>query len=340
MPTKKRKSKNKRYEKPLWLIMAAAIIFAVGGIAAWFVHPSQKIGRAKTAPHATVSSQPPTHISREFRPPLLPGSAEKPPEYPKTGETTTVAPQQQEAPAPKSKPEPRRAHGTKPRIAIVIDDMGLNAALSQRATRLPSSITLSFLPYAPNVGKQAQKAAESGHEIILHLPMEPTRREATGPDALMLGMEDAAIRERMEKAIASFSGYDGVNNHMGSRFTADEKGMEVVADVLSERGLFFLDSRTSSASVGETVARRRGVPALSRDVFLDDPSVAHDVAGQLAKTETAARRKGYAIAIGHPHAATLAALEAWLPAAESEGFEIVKLKKLLQPAPDGKAFPE
>lgn len=217
-----------------------------------------------------------------------------------------------------------------PRIAIVIDDMGLNATGSERAVRLPSFVTLAFIPYAPRLQSQADRAIEAGHEVLLHLPMEPVGRESPGPGALLVGLAPDELRTRLQKALDSFTGFDGVNNHMGSRFTTDQAAMEQVADALRERRLFFLDSRTTLSSLGEKVARERGLLAASRDVFLDDDMSAAAVRVQLAQTERIARRKGFVIAIGHPHPATLAALEAWIPEMERLGFEFVPLRALVR----------
>jgi polysaccharide deacetylase 2 family uncharacterized protein YibQ len=138
------------------------------------------------------------------------------------------------------------------------------------------------------------------------------------------------LRQRFETALASFVGFDGVNNHMGSKFTAYPEGMEMVVDELQQRHLFFLDSRTSGKTVGETIARQHGLPTIARDVFLDDTISVDAIRAQLIETEHVARRKGYAVAIGHPHAATMDALQQWLPEAEAKGFKFVPVRELVK----------
>jgi polysaccharide deacetylase 2 family uncharacterized protein YibQ len=138
------------------------------------------------------------------------------------------------------------------------------------------------------------------------------------------------VRARMVHALDSFDGFDGMNNHMGSRFTAYTAGMEIVIDELQKRQLFFLDSRTSAQSVGAGIAEKHGLPTISRDVFLDDNLAPDAIKAQLAVTERVAKRKGHAVAIGHPHDATLAALEAWIPEAEKVGFVFVPVHNLLK----------
>jgi polysaccharide deacetylase 2 family uncharacterized protein YibQ len=256
---------------------------------------------------------------------------EQPPEAPKEAETPPVGdekaqPQAASIPAPTITPP---AAGGKPMIAIVIDDMGLDLKGSKRAAELPGYVTLSFMPYATRLREQTREAREEGHELLLHMPMEPMGHDDPGPGALLVGLPPDELRQRFETALASFVGFDGVNNHMGSKFTADPAGMEIVIDELQQRNLFFLDSRTNAKTVGESTARQHGLPTIARDVFLDDDINLPAVNTQLERTEYVARRKGYAVAIGHPHAITLQALEAWLPAAEKRGFVFVPVKNLV-----------
>ncbi|MER2519101.1 MAG: divergent polysaccharide deacetylase family protein [Bdellovibrionales bacterium] len=218
----------------------------------------------------------------------------------------------------------------KARIAIVIDDMGLNLRESRRAVALPASVTLSYIPYAPRLRDQTREARDVGHELMLHMPMEPIGHDNPGPGALLTGLSEDEIRQRLVQALSSFVGFDGVNNHMGSKFTASESGMEIVVEELKQRQLFFLDSRTSSLTVGEKVARREGLPVIARDVFLDDSMTLEAVRGQIQQLERVARRKGYAVAIGHPHQATLQALEKWMPEAEKRGFVFVAIRDLVE----------
>ena len=220
--------------------------------------------------------------------------------------------------------------GHKPEIAIVIDDMGLNLSGSQRAIKLPAFITLSFMPYAERLDEQTAAAREAGHELMLHMPMEPVGHEDPGPGALFTNLPPEEVRARLDHALDSFEGFDGINNHMGSRFTADAAGMQIVAGELAKRHLFFLDSRTSAQSVGFAVAQKQGLPAVTRDVFLDDSLTPAAIKQQLAATERVAQRKGYAVAIGHPHEETLKELEAWLPQAEKQGFEFVPVHDLVK----------
>jgi polysaccharide deacetylase 2 family uncharacterized protein YibQ len=219
----------------------------------------------------------------------------------------------------------------KPRIAIVIDDVGLDMGRSRRAVALPPAVTLSYIPYSTRLNVQTKEAREVGHELLLHMPMEPMGSADPGPGALRVALPQEELRRRLDNALASFVGFDGMNNHMGSKFTADSAGMAMVIGELKQRHLFFLDSRTSAQTVGAAIARKMGVPTISRDVFLDDDMSASSVHTQLEQVEKVAKHKGYAVAIGHPHPATLKALEEWLPEAERRGFVFVPLKSLVNP---------
>src|SRR5262249_48047590 len=202
---------------------------------------------------------------------------------------------------------------SRPLVAVVIDDVGLDRPRSKRAWELPGPLTMSFLPYAKDLREQAKAARARGHELMLHLPMEPNGRNDPGPNALLVSLSENAIRQRTNAALDSFDGFAGVNNHMGSRFTAFKPGMETVLRQFKNRGLMFLDSRTTAQSVGDQLAQEMGVPSIVRHVFLDDDESLDAVGRKLAETEAVARRQGFVVAIGHPHEATLQALAEWLP---------------------------
>ena len=222
----------------------------------------------------------------------------------------------------------------RPRIAIVIDDLGLSAARSRRVAALPAPLTLAILPYGRAAVAMAREFRARGHEVLVHLPMQPGRASADpGPQALTVDLDDAELARRIAWNLDRFGGYVGANNHMGSRFTRDPAGMLTVIAELKRRGLLFLDSRTTPATVGALVAERLGVPGLERDFFLDSEGPTSDVAAVLRQVEQRARRTGRAIAIGHPFPVTLQALRLWLPAARAAGFQIVPISALITPPP-------
>lgn len=209
----------------------------------------------------------------------------------------------------------------RPIIALIIDDVGLSRDRVQDLVDLPELLTLAYLPYAPAVQSKVDMARKRGHEIMLHLPMEPSDSETDpGPDALMVELSVDEIRRRTHKNLDSFDGYVGVNNHMGSRFTADGRLMAIVMDIMAKRGLLFLDSKTTPRSAGYKLAVQRGMPSAKRDIFIDNVIDEKAILKQLEKVENIALQKGVAIAIGHPHKQTISALKKWLPAAADKGF--------------------
>jgi len=215
-------------------------------------------------------------------------------------------------------------------IAIVIDDMGVDRVRSDRAAALPAPLTLAFLPYARGFEAQLAAARARGHEILVHVPMQPLGSEDTGPDALTVALDRGEIRRRLAAALDRAGPAVGINNHMGSRFTADRDAMRPVIEELRARGLLFLDSLTTSGSVGAALAREIGVPYAVRDVFLDNDSAPAAVRARLAELELMAVRQGHAVGIGHPHDGTLEALASWMPDAATRGFAFVPVSEIVR----------
>jgi len=188
-------------------------------------------------------------------------------------------------------------------------------------------VTLAFLPYATNLDEQTRGARAAGHELLVHVPMSPTGPADPGPHALSPDLPREEIARRLEWDLSRFGGFVGINNHMGSEFTADPK-LAWVMEELKARGLLFLDSRTTSDTRGVALAREYGVPNADRHVFLDNARSAAEVRDRLAEVEALARRDGYAVAIGHPHGETLAALEDWIGGLEARGFALAPISAI------------
>jgi uncharacterized protein len=273
------------------------------------------------APAAPEATQPPVQLQPELQ--------------------LASLPPQEAAPVPSESDPPWRRNalpaidsGNKPRIAIVIDDMGIDRKRSQRALTLKAPVTFAYLPYAHGVAEQVRKAHTAGHEILVHLPMEPSSETIDpGPNAMLSGLTPEVLAERLAWNLSQFDGFVGVNNHMGSRFTSDAATMRPVLEELNRRGLLFLDSRTAPNTVGFRMARDLGMPALQRDVFLDNTDNHDAVAKQLSETEQQASKYGQAIAIGHPRDATLDMLELWIEDVQARGFVLVPLTAMLKPVP-------
>jgi uncharacterized protein len=223
-----------------------------------------------------------------------------------------------------------------PRLAIIIDDMGHDRAPADQLLALPFSLTISILPHLPLSAEVADAAYRRGDQVLLHLPMEP---EAGGggsegatqePIELRVGMSTGEVSETLAGMLETVPHAAGVNNHEGSRATADVPLMQALMPDLRARNLFFIDSRTTAATVAYATAEQDGVPAASRKVFLDDVPTKEAVRAQLELAVKDAARDGSAIAIGHPHPATIAALAEQGPALESRGIRLVFASDLVQ----------
>lgn len=219
----------------------------------------------------------------------------------------------------------------KPMIAVVIDDLGVDRRRSEKVVGLPGPLTLAWMTYADNLGSITKLAQSRGHELMVHMPMQPMSESYDpGPDVLEVGLKTDELRRRIRWGLNRFDGFVGVNNHMGSRFTADKAGMSVVMEEIKARGLLFLDSVTTQKSVAPDLARQYDVPFAARHVFLDNDMAVSAVREQLAKTESHARKHGAAIAIGHPHDGTIEALSAWLPTLAAKGFVLVPVTTIVR----------
>lgn len=223
-------------------------------------------------------------------------------------------------------------NGKTGRVVIIIDDMGMTHGRDAQVVAMQGPLTLAYLPYAPGVREAAAKARAAGHELLVHTPMEPMDgRLDMGSIALRTGMEEAAFKTILEtQVLTAFEGYIGINNHMGSRLTQDRESMEWVMEVLKAKGLVFVDSITINTSIAAATAQSFGVPFAERDVFLDHFDTEVSVHKALAELERRAKEQGYAIAIGHPKAHTIAALQKWLPGIKERGLELVPVSKVLE----------
>lgn len=276
----------------------------------------------KTAAPAPVAAPPRSAASN--KPVQLAAAPMAPPSFarPAAGDTNGHAWRARAVPPP--------VNARPPYVALLIDDVGLDRKGTQRAIALPGPITLSFMSYANELSEQSAVARAAGHEVMLHLPMEPldVKRNNPGPNALYVSLDAAELQKRLAWHLDRFSDYVGVNNHMGSRFTADTARMGQVLEEINRRQVFWLDSLTGPNSAGPALARKRGLDAAERDLFLDDdrsPGIAHEIAAM----ERIARSRGDVIAIGHPHGPTLTALEKWIATAQERGFTLVPVSTVL-----------
>lgn len=227
-------------------------------------------------------------------------------------------------------PSPLPFH-PKPHIALIIDDIGDNLRLGMRAVRLPGNVTCAFLPHTAYARQLAVSAHKRSKEVMLHLPMEAEEGKAPGPGALTLDMTRAEFIHTVESDLEAIPYATGINNHMGSLMTQHPGDMLWLMQEINRRGnLFFVDSRTTELTVAQQVAQETGVPNLRRDVFLDDDQHPAAIAAQFSRLLALAKRRGSAVAIGHPHPATLRFLEEQLPRLSDAGIELVSVSDLIK----------
>ncbi|HYL63458.1 MAG TPA: divergent polysaccharide deacetylase family protein [Candidatus Methylomirabilis sp.] len=211
-----------------------------------------------------------------------------------------------------------------PRLAIILDDLGQDRAAADAVFALPYPLTISVLPNHPHSAEIAEEAHRRGYEVMLHLPMQSVGNETPETQELHAGMAADDVPALFEEMMQSVPNAAGVNNHQGSQATADTALMQELMPVLQKWNLFYVDSRTTAATVAYDTAQRDGVRSAFRNVpFLDDVPEVSAVRKQLELALRGAREKGEAVAIGHPHPATLQALGEFLPKAEARGVRLV-----------------
>ncbi len=217
-----------------------------------------------------------------------------------------------------------------PQIAIIIDDMGDRKALGWEALQLPGPVAYAFLPDTPHGSEMAEAAWRANKEVLLHLPMDPVGGRAH-PASISTRDDRETVARRLRHALAGLPHAVGVNNHQGSRVTQSEPHMRwLMAEMQRISGLYFIDSRTSGASVAYAAARQQAIPAAARDVFLDSDPDGAAVAEQFHRLVRRAKRRGTALAIGHPYPSTLRVLKRELQQLPAHGVELVPPSQLVR----------
>jgi polysaccharide deacetylase 2 family uncharacterized protein YibQ len=226
---------------------------------------------------------------------------------------------------------PQTTNDQAPRLAIILDDLGNDDGAAQAVFAMPYPVTISILPNHVHSAEIAQQAQRRGDQVMLHLPMQSVAKEHAEKQELHRGMSRADISRLVSEFLNEVPGVIGVNNHQGSASTADKKLMAELMPVLREHKLFYVDSRTSAATVAYDTAQRFGVPTAFRNVpFLDDVEDVSAVRKQIEIAIAGASRKKDAIAIGHAHPSTLEALRETLPQAQTHGVKLVFASELVR----------
>ncbi|MBV7489548.1 divergent polysaccharide deacetylase family protein [Pseudomonas sp. PDM30] len=221
--------------------------------------------------------------------------------------------------------EPAGSTSHKAYLSLIIDDLGQNLPRDRRVLALPGPVTAAIMPDTPHATEFAREAHRAGKIVILHMPMDP----ATGPFAWHPELPVDELEKRLNAAFKMVPYTSGINNHMGSRMTAQPTAMAWLMAALQRRHKFFVDSRTSALTVAAAQAQKIGLASVSRDVFLDDERTEAAILTQLQTAISLAHKQGSAVMIGHPYPQTLAVLERELPKLKAQGIEWIDIRQMI-----------
>jgi polysaccharide deacetylase 2 family uncharacterized protein YibQ len=227
------------------------------------------------------------------------------------------------------KPLPREKKQL-PLVAIIIDDLGYDKKIAENFSSLHANFTFSILPHSPFQDSIARLSKDKGLETMLHLPMEPIEYPNVdpGPGTLLTSMTPDQLIRQLKDNLKAVPHAKGVNNHMGSKMTAESSQMYQIFSILKKRGLYFVDSRTSPKTLCKPSARLLQIPFAQRDVFLDHRQEARFIRKQVKELIRIAQRNGYAVGIGHPHSTTYEVLREMLPELQKE-VQLVPASKIV-----------
>ena len=219
-----------------------------------------------------------------------------------------------------------------PAVALIIDDLGYDKKIAKKFAQLDVIMTFSILPHSPFQERIAKLARSKGLEVMIHMPMEPVEYPQVdpGPGTLLTSMSPDELITQLDHNLDSLPDVKGINNHMGSRITAESAQMYQIFSVLKKRGLFFIDSRTTAESLGEPSARLFKVPFARRDVFIDHHVKADFIRMQIEELIRVAQKNGKAVGIMHPHATTFQVLQEMLPDLKGQ-VQLVPASKVVHP---------
>jgi polysaccharide deacetylase 2 family uncharacterized protein YibQ len=324
VPTRKKRRRDRRRPSIApWILLAGSL--AVIGFACTRT-PAQHAdsGTRKPLAQATAATAAPAQVATS-----LPGApalaTPAPTQLPARTPAPAVKPTASASAVTPALPEPARstsAH-TQPRLALIIDDCGQWLDTERGFIALPVTLTLSVLPDVRFNHEIEREAADGNKGVMLHLPMETLSGLNPGPGKITTEMDDTAITAQVEHDLGNVDLARGVNNHEGSKATANPRVMNDLRAVLVRHDRFFIDSKTNGASVAEAIAMQHGVATAGRDVFLDNRADVAYTEGQLRAAAALAERTGSAIAIGHPRPTTLAAVRAMIPELQADGIKFV-----------------
>ncbi len=249
-------------------------------------------------------------------------------------EASRVAARTRAASLPPERPRPEEQG----MLAVIIDDAGYSLEELQAFLDLPVPLTVAVLPNLPHSTEAARRVRAAGKDLILHCPMEPVGGGNPGPGAILTGQSPAEIRQLLDADFASVPGALGMNNHMGSKATADETVMTAVLGYLKSRGMLFVDSRTTAGTAGPRIAEALGMPILQRDVFIDDDVDEDAIVAGFDKGVSEAKSRGTAVAIGHvQNRGVVAILRSAEKNLAAQGVRMVRLADVLDARERGRS---
>ncbi len=311
--TRKKSRKNKLFQSSLTKVFTGlsilVLLVAIAGLLTHFLitpeKPSKPAAPAKSIPAAKKSS------------------AERP--------TFEIYPSKEVPPVIKPVKPPTRDKQL-PLVAIIIDDLGYDKKIALKLSKLNAKLTFSILPYSPFQKSIARLSREKGFGVMLHLPMEPLEYPDVdpGPGTLLTSMTPDQLTRQLEKDLDAVPYIRGVNNHMGSKMTAESSQMYQIFSILKKRGLYFVDSRTTAETLCKPSARLFQIPFAQRDIFLDHLVEAQFIRKQLKELVRIAQRNGYAVGIGHPHSLTYQVLHEMLPDLQKK-IRLVPASEIVHP---------
>ena len=220
----------------------------------------------------------------------------------------------------------------RPRVALIISGLGQSAAATEAAIqRLPGGVTLAYTAYARNLPQWVSLSRAAGHEVLLTLPMEPVGYPANdpGPYTLLSGLSEADNRARLHWLMTRFTGYVGVVNLMGSRFTTEPGPLQPVLAELNRRGLLFVDSRSSLSSVAGKMAGEMKLPRAINNRFIDTKAARDEIDRQLEELEKIARSEGVALGIGAPYPVTIERVARWTQELDAKGIALAPVSAVV-----------
>lgn len=219
------------------------------------------------------------------------------------------------------------------KLAILIDDVGENVSIAKKFFNIKEKLNFAVIPFLRDSKKAADYLREKGYNVILHMPMESLGNEYLNrktKDLIRTNMTQKEIINRFEKGLENIGGANGFNNHMGSKFTSNKKKMEELLKYVKEKNMYYIDSRTTSKSVGYSTAKKLNIKTYYSSIFLDNKKEVNYIEGRIKLAVKETKKHGKLVAIGHYNKITEEALENMIPYIKANGIKLVFLNEVIE----------